>query len=188
MSAIDWPKLTQTAWRAAGARLLSARPETLLEDTSPIILTKADEDRLLATLEKAESGGARLNREVALAAGWTVVGKDLNGREIWLSPDSRNTSWLPQFTQSLDAALKLVPDGEKRPMEIRLAVHDRISGGLSTCEIRDFVGRHHVCVRRALAVAKTAALATCIAALRTRAVLAAEQARQHEAHEPAATG
>jgi hypothetical protein len=185
MSTIHWPKLTSTAWRTVEAKLSSDKSDILLEDNETTIFPNENTERLISILENAQSGSNRLSREVALAAGWSVVGKDLNGREIWLSPDSRGTSWLPPFSQSLDAALKLIPDGQRRPMEIRLAVHDRISGGRSTCEVRDFVGPRHVCVRRALAVAKTAALATCIAALRTRAALAMEEVREHPPAEPA---
>ena len=69
-------------------------------------------------------------------------------------------------------------------MEVRLALHDRVKGGLSTCEIRDYVGADHVTVRRSLAVAKTAALAACVAALETRQALARERARPNRPSPP----
>lgn len=122
---------------------------------------------LIAKLEEAECGSREWDAEVAQALGNEVVLGPFNPANYMRTPDGATTD-LPMYTQSLDTAMTLVPEGW----------HTSLHGdpGDWLAELRDLDDQHPYC-RRAYSWRRedwrthgspTAALAVCIAALRAR--------------------
>lgn len=117
-----------------------------------------DLSSLIAKLEQAESGSRELDAEIAVAVGYVpyVMGKVgtkwvLDNKELWR---------LPPFSESLDAALTLVPDGAM----VRLCLN--MIPGPALCYIERLDGPSVIELGNASAA--TPAVALCIASLKAR--------------------
>lgn len=106
---------------------------------------------LINRLQGAKEGSPQFDMEIAMYAGWEQKGENSD----WFSLDGKEQrSAPPCYTQSVDAALKLVPEGSLWDLNITLGPFAQIShkrpDGVTV-------------VRQAKAA--TPALALCIAAL-----------------------
>ena len=125
-----------------------------------------DLSSLIAKLEAATEGSRELSDEVLIACGWKrgVVGKPPLQSAYWKTPDGQRMGWeddltsggveRPDPTQSLDAALTLVPS------DCAWDVWGPVSGNAQLMR-----GSGEIIE----AVAGNAILALCIAALKARA-------------------
>lgn len=122
---------------------------------------------LLSLAERCEAATGpdrELDGEIALASGWTFVKMKGDAQPYWRKPGvtdyfSRERSGPPRYTESLDSALTLVPEG----MEwlVRTPSKNAISNKTQFyANVGNQVGEAH---------AETAALALCAAALKARA-------------------
>jgi len=123
---------------------------------------------IIARLEKATGPDRDVDAHIALATGWLVLGTNI-GPE-WCDPNNRPAG-LPAYTASLDAALRLVPEGwggsvDVYPESYRRPDADgkRLKWGGAASISPDFGD----IARLITACAKTPALALCIAALKAR--------------------
>jgi len=66
-------------------------------------------DSLLSRLQSAAGPSRELDAEIALASGWTKQ-RDRFVGEHWQSPEGRNQIGPPFYTESIDAALTLMPE------------------------------------------------------------------------------
>lgn len=113
---------------------------------------------LMARLEAAVEGSRELDEAIADALGW------MRGGEFWWKPPGGDYRMgAPGFTQSLDAALTLVPDGYS-PNISGPVLHRPVWGCdmrlLRTNSFPDGLGRS----------APTPALAVCISALKAQGI------------------
>lgn len=126
-------------------------------------------DTVIAELEAATEGSRELSDRVAVAIGWkqTVHGDEARGYFVpryltWTSPDGAQQPpgewWPPSVTQSLDAALSLVPEGWGWDV-----MHDSVAA----VRPPDSEGDDELAIW-GLTPNGTPALALCIAALRAR--------------------
>lgn len=122
---------------------------------------------LIAELEQAKEGSRKLSDKVLLACGWTTSDDKDTRKRFWCSPEGEYYDWWddpharsrdgpplkrPSPTESLDAALTLVPKGWMWELDS--------SGG---AELNAGWGKAFV-----LASGSSPALALCIAALKAR--------------------
>ena len=118
-------------------------------------------DPLIRDLEAATEGSRELDGEIALSLGWV---KHHAGWAHWTTPAGLENQHVPFFSDSLDDALSLVPEGtwywHIRKHKSRGRSHDAIVTLRKPGETADkiqFQVNH-----------KTPALALCIAALKAR--------------------
>jgi|SRR5882672_10296542 len=64
---------------------------------------------LLSRLQSATGPSRELDAEIALANGWKLIN---DAESLWRSPTGRY-DWAPLYTESIDAALTLVPSLDK---------------------------------------------------------------------------
>lgn len=123
---------------------------------------------LIAKLEAATEGGHPLSWELLEVIGWTKV---WSGQTIYMPPGTTEwhgegaTTIMPEVTTSINAAITLVPERDTNGLYWRVIlerkpVHDTLAW---IAEVRPHAGSGGD------AVAHTASLALCIAALKTRA-------------------
>ena len=114
-----------------------------------------DNQKLSARVEALEGPSREVDREIALAKGWTQISKD------WFCPPNLNVhhhlSELPRFSACLNAAMSLVPEG------CALQVQQRRSHEYFYAYLRD--ARQH---EGWSAKNDNLALALCAAALKAR--------------------
>jgi hypothetical protein len=134
-------------------------------------------DDLIARLECANKGGRVLDRDVALALGWTSEpDEDSTPRSLrdegkfwhyWTTPEGYGAGWeVPAFTTSLDSALTLVPEGY-RLYNLSDQFDDR-RGKWFAGVANDIPPIVNPPATSYMAHAPTPALALCIAALKAR--------------------
>lgn len=116
-------------------------------------------DSLIAELERAAEGLRELDGEIALSLGWV---KHHAGWAHWTTPDGLENRHVPFFSDSLDAALTLVPEGCGWEISVDPDWEGKIPPSAVVCPIGESPQR------RILTVAPTPALALCIAALKAR--------------------
>ncbi len=128
---------------------------------------------MIEKLEAATYGSRELSDTLALAIGWkqTTHGDNTRGYFVpryltWTSPDGTQQPpgdwWPPSFTQSLDAALTLVP---QNCMKYGIEVYASTGRYKNGCDFP--AGQHSNWVQ--VREAATPALAVCIASLKERA-------------------
>ena len=129
---------------------------------------------LIAELEAAKEGSRELSDEVLLMCGWSYEpnrygpgGPQWGGGGLWTDPLGIGTAASdprPSPTESLDAALTLVPEGWIWEISNTVGCGGDVSGGFAWVQPADVrpPGAHHQ------AKGATPALALCIAALKAR--------------------
>lgn len=116
-------------------------------------------DNLIAELEAATEGSRDLDGEIALSLGWV---KHHAGWAHWTTPEGLENQHVPFFSDSLDAALTLVPEGWVWHVQIdyelpgRANLYNAVPGGKDDPPV-------HV-----QADGATPVLALCIASLKAR--------------------
>lgn len=123
-------------------------------------MTRADLiEALIARVEAAEGPSRELDAEIARATGWTTypVG-------WWLAPDKTSHTEPPRYSESLDAAAALVPEGHNWSLDVLLRDGN---------EARTFYGAHPNEIDTE-ATGATPALALTAAALRARMAMQME--------------
>lgn len=124
---------------------------------------------LVAKLEAATEGSRELDIEIALASGWTPLQVEcVDGPATFYCEPGMHGAFtaVPKFSDSLDAALSLVPEGFNWAVygHWRLPIEKPVFRYSATVEVNDgknVTGEHS-------AEATTPALALCIAALKSR--------------------
>ncbi len=66
---------------------------------------------LIAKTEAALEGSPKLNAMIAEALDWTFMSGWALSESYWIAPDDSHHEMPPPWTESLDAALTLVPEG-----------------------------------------------------------------------------
>jgi hypothetical protein len=75
-------------------------------------------DELIKRLEAATGSDRELDNLIALAAGYTIAQKCMpNAPDTYSTPKRKYIGVAPRFTESIDAALTLVPDGWTRAVD-----------------------------------------------------------------------
>ncbi len=112
---------------------------------------------LIAELERATEGSRAMSKAVAIAAGW-IHQPEVNHNFKWRCPrgHDRPHSAVPDYTESLDAALTLVPEGAYWAVRVSMSKFAGVVTPLG-CVVKD-------------CVANTPALALCIASLKGQAM------------------
>ena len=123
---------------------------------------------LIARLEAATGPSRELDCEIAEQAGWAEVGyRPKFVSPIGFPPHGKSVRCVPRYTASLDAALTLVPEDWKMQGQIAWPGYD---DGKFINDVR--VELHHVVSSgggpMVTALAKTIAIAICLAALKAR--------------------
>lgn len=122
---------------------------------------------LISRLEAAENGSRELDQEIALALGYTIKGIGYLNERTCFAPDGGEIGRIPVYTGSLDAVLKLVPEGWTWSVLFRPMVDNPpYRGSVADGHFGYVMGMEKA---HATAVAKTPALALCIAALKAKA-------------------
>ncbi len=106
---------------------------------------------LIAELERAAEGSRELDGEIALSLGWV---KHHAGWAHWTTPEGLENRHVPFFSDSLDAALTLVPEGAYWAVRVSISKFAGVVTPLGYV-VKD-------------CVANTPALALCIASLKAR--------------------
>ena len=83
---------------------------------------------LISRLSAATGPSRELDGEIALANGWTQE-RDRFVGDCWKSPRGRYQSGPPRFTESIDAALTLVPEG----YGFMIRYHETADGKMRAC-------------------------------------------------------
>jgi hypothetical protein len=118
---------------------------------------------LAGRCERAKGPDDGLDRDVALACGWEWLGPwspDNRSAYQWKAPDRSLHIGPPFFTASLDAAIRLVPEGRSR----------EITENVTSGESEVFIWNMRGLGEGDRGVAATTALALCAAALRARSL------------------
>jgi len=113
---------------------------------------------LLERLERAEGPDRELNNLIALAAGYTIAQRCMpRAPDTYYNPKRKYIGVAPRFTESIDAALSLVPEGKEWSL-------DNIEG------YRAYIMWEHMSGEFIMRSGKgaTPAIALCIAALKAR--------------------
>jgi hypothetical protein len=120
---------------------------------------------LIARLEAATEGSRELDEAIALTFGWTLDGQPTTAAPYrWIAPKGGWHLTPPLFTESVDAAMSLVPKRGAGGLLWRIILERKPlhSGPAWIAEVREHAKNGGG------AIAHTAALALCVAALKAR--------------------
>lgn len=120
---------------------------------------------LVARLEKATGPDRELDHQVLIACGWMVDSDERGEIHHYIDPKGAlwAPSYLPEPTQSIDAALSLVPEGYQKTLWLGADNSAHVELKTPAHKLGPVAGHEH-----------SIAIALCIAALRARSNLPIE--------------